>query len=323
MSTVPNVATGSQLRPPARMRLCTRGRAPVLLRREVPVAGMASLVGCHADRRPSTGRRSVPSRPTQAVLGSNIEAYPLGRTEVNITKSGSGATGSVDPSDSSIRCSQRGQIDQGSVRALARAAVRPPPAVPWLYRRDLNGFLTILEDARKLPVLHALYASSNSSNSSNSSYRVERFVPFGDSGVADDAFELVCIEKRSSELMAHSILISRTPSLLSAWGRLDMADSMFTKAMRRVKSFQLFDQGEMPHGYTSFDGFVDWVMRVPDHTTWRWQGGTRGSRRLCRHPHEGTHGGRLPDRKSSRPHSTMNWEWGRGRPLSPACWLIQ
>lgn len=51
MSTVPNVATGSQLRPPARMRLCTRGRAPVLLRREVPVAGMASLVGCHADRR--------------------------------------------------------------------------------------------------------------------------------------------------------------------------------------------------------------------------------------------------------------------------------
>ena len=147
----------------------------------------------------------------------------------------------------------------------AQAGVRHSLSDPWAYlASNVNGFLSILEAARRHPVGHLVYASSSSV------YGLDRLQPFGEAGAADHPVSLYAASKRSNELMAHSyshlFAIPTTGlrffTVYGPWGRPDMALFSFTKAILSGAPIELFNYGDMRRDYTYVDDVVKAVLRV-------------------------------------------------------------
>ena len=144
----------------------------------------------------------------------------------------------------------------------AQAGVRYSISHPRDYvTANIDGFLSVLEACRAVPVRHLLYASSSSVYGANSR------VPFREDDPVAHPVSFYAATKRANELMAetyaHLYAIPTTGlrffTVYGPWGRPDMAYFSFTEAIRAGKPIDLFNEGRMLRDFTFIDDAVDAV----------------------------------------------------------------
>lgn len=150
----------------------------------------------------------------------------------------------------------------------AQAGVRYSLTHPFAYQKSNNeGFLNILEMARKNPVRNFVYASSSSVYGSNAK------LPFSEDDRTDAPISLYAATKKANELVAHcysrlyGIPCSglRFFTVYGPWGRPDMALFLFTKAILAGEPIEVYNQGRMKRNFTYIDDIVDGVMIALDN----------------------------------------------------------
>jgi UDP-glucuronate 4-epimerase len=147
----------------------------------------------------------------------------------------------------------------------AQAGVRYSLVNPFAYSQsNLQGFLNILEAAKRAGVRHFVYASSSSV------YGLNETMPFSVHHKVDHPVSLYGAIKKANELFVHSyshvfgILTTglRFFTVYGPWGRPDIALSLFTKAMMEGKAHDVLDFGEMKRDFTCVDDIVEGLSRV-------------------------------------------------------------
>jgi UDP-glucuronate 4-epimerase len=142
----------------------------------------------------------------------------------------------------------------------AQAGVRYSLINPFAYQKsNLEGFLNLLELAKRHQVERFVYASSSSV------YGGLTELPFAESQRVDTPISLYAATKRAGELMAHaySHLFAlptvglRYFTVYGPWGRPDMAMWLFTAAMLAGKPIKVFNYGRMRRDFTYIDDIVE------------------------------------------------------------------
>ncbi len=151
------------------------------------------------------------------------------------------------------------------VNLAAQAGVRYSIENPHAYAHsNLTGFLNLLDECRRNPVEHLVYASSSSVYGGN------RNLPFSVHDSVDHPVSFYAATKKANELMAHSYSHLyglpatglRFFTVYGPWGRPDMAIFKFTKAILEGKPIQVFNHGEMQRDFTYVDDIVEGVARL-------------------------------------------------------------
>ena len=154
------------------------------------------------------------------------------------------------------------------IHLAAQAGVRHSIENPGSYiQSNMVGFHVILENCRRHPVSHLVYASSSSVYGLNSA------LPFSEADRTDHPASLYAATKRSNELMAHayshlySIPVTglRFFTVYGPWGRPDMAPFIFTKAILEGSPIRIFNNGQMQRDFTYIDDIVTGVVRIMEH----------------------------------------------------------
>jgi UDP-glucuronate 4-epimerase len=147
----------------------------------------------------------------------------------------------------------------------AQAGVRYSLTNPFAYQKSNNeGFLSIIECARRHRVENFVYASSSSVYGANTA------LPFSETDRVDAPVSLYAATKRANELVAHcySRLFGlpcsglRFFTVYGPWGRPDMALFIFTKAILSGETIDVFNNGDMRRNFTFIDDIVNGVLLV-------------------------------------------------------------
>ncbi|RLB42102.1 MAG: protein CapI [Deltaproteobacteria bacterium] len=142
----------------------------------------------------------------------------------------------------------------------AQAGVRYSLTDPFSYQKsNLEGFLNILELARRHSVRNLVYASSSSVYGSN------KKVPFSVKDRVDNPISLYAATKKANELMAHAYhhlydipcTGLRYFTVYGPWGRPDMALFLFTDAILKGRPIDVYNYGKMRRDFTYIDDVVD------------------------------------------------------------------
>jgi len=145
----------------------------------------------------------------------------------------------------------------------AQAGVRYSLINPFSYQKaNLEGFLNLLEVAKRLPVERFVYASSSSV------YGGLTELPFSEEQRVDTPISLYAATKRADELMAHSYthlfglptVGLRYFTVYGPWGRPDMAMWLFTVAMLQRKPIKVFNYGRMQRDFTYIDDIIQGTL---------------------------------------------------------------
>ncbi|MCZ8259433.1 MAG: NAD-dependent epimerase/dehydratase family protein [Beijerinckiaceae bacterium] len=153
------------------------------------------------------------------------------------------------------------------VHLAAQAGVRHSLNQPFDYTRaNVDGFLSLLEAARHVPVRHFLYASSSSVYGANTK------VPFSEEDPVLHPVSLYAATKRANELMAetyaHLFDIPLTGlrffTVYGPWGRPDMALWKFTEAILAGRPIDVFDEANMQRDFTYIDDIVTPIRLLLD-----------------------------------------------------------
>jgi UDP-glucuronate 4-epimerase len=145
----------------------------------------------------------------------------------------------------------------------AQAGVRYSLVNPFAYQKsNLEGFLNLLEMAKRFSVERLVYASSSSV------YAGLTEMPFTETQRVDTPISLYAATKKANELMAHAyshLFGLRTVGLrfftvYGPWGRPDMAMWLFTGAMLQGKPIQVFNYGKMQRDFTYIDDIAQGVV---------------------------------------------------------------
>lgn len=154
------------------------------------------------------------------------------------------------------------------VHLAAQAGVRYSLENPHLYvKSNLEGFVNLLEEARKKNTLHFVYASSSSV------YGANQKIPFSEQDNVDHPVSLYAATKKSNELMAHAYahLYSlpmtglRFFTVYGPWGRPDMAMFKFCKAILEGSPIDVYNHGAMQRDFTYIDDVVEGVIRTMEN----------------------------------------------------------
>ncbi len=166
------------------------------------------------------------------------------------------------------------------VNLAAQAGVRYSLTHPHAYTEsNVTGFLNILEVCRHHRVQHLLYASSSSV------YGLNTKMPLDECQTTDHPMSLYAATKKANEMMAHSYSHLydlpttglRFFTVYGPWGRPDMALFLFTKAMLKGESIQLFNNGQMIRDFTYIDDITESIARLislPPQRNPRWDSHT-------------------------------------------------
>lgn len=153
------------------------------------------------------------------------------------------------------------------VHLAAQAGVRHSLNAPFDYTRaNVDGFLSLLEAARHVPVRHMIYASSSSVYGSNTK------VPFAEDDPVLHPVSLYAATKRANELMAetyaHLFGIPLTGlrffTVYGPWGRPDMALWKFTDAILAGRPIDVYDEATMQRDFTYVDDIVTPIRLLLD-----------------------------------------------------------
>jgi UDP-glucuronate 4-epimerase len=145
----------------------------------------------------------------------------------------------------------------------AQAGVRYSLVNPFAYQKsNLEGFLNLLEVAKRFPVERLVYASSSSV------YAGLTEMPFAETQRVDTPISLYAATKKANELMAHAYshlfglatVGLRFFTVYGPWGRPDMAMWLFAKAMLWGKPIKVFNYGKMQRDFTYIDDIVQGVV---------------------------------------------------------------
>jgi UDP-glucuronate 4-epimerase len=145
----------------------------------------------------------------------------------------------------------------------AQAGVRYSLVNPFAYQKsNLEGFLNLLEMAKRSQVERLVYASSSSV------YAGLTEMPFTETQRVDTPISLYAATKKANELMAHAYshlfglqtVGLRFFTVYGPWGRPDMAMWLFAAAMLQGKPIQVFNYGKMQRDFTYIDDIVQGVV---------------------------------------------------------------
>jgi UDP-glucuronate 4-epimerase len=152
-----------------------------------------------------------------------------------------------------------GHRPQKICHLAAQAGVRYSLINPFSYQKaNLEGFLNLLEVAKRAGVERFVYASSSSV------YGGLMELPFSEEQRVDTPISLYAATKKADELMAHSYthlfglptVGLRYFTVYGPWGRPDMAMWLFTAAMLQGKPIKVFNYGEMRRDFTYIDDII-------------------------------------------------------------------
>jgi UDP-glucuronate 4-epimerase len=145
----------------------------------------------------------------------------------------------------------------------AQAGVRYSLVNPFAYQKsNLEGFLNLLELAKRFPPERLVYASSSSV------YAGLTEMPFTETQRVDTPISLYAATKKANELMAHAYshlfglptVGLRFFTVYGPWGRPDMAIWLFTEAMLKSQPIKVFNYGQMQRDFTYIDDIVQGVV---------------------------------------------------------------
>jgi UDP-glucuronate 4-epimerase len=141
----------------------------------------------------------------------------------------------------------------------AQAGVRYSLINPFAYQKaNLEGFLNLLELAKRTEVERFVYASSSSV------YGGLTELPFSEDQRVDTPISLYAATKKANELMAHTYthlfglptVGLRLFTVYGPWGRPDMAMWLFTEAMLAGRPIKVFNFGRMERDFSYIDDVV-------------------------------------------------------------------
>lgn len=150
----------------------------------------------------------------------------------------------------------------------AQPGVRYSVENPFIYQKvNGEGFLNIIECARRFAVTQFMYASSSSVYGGN------RKTPFSVTDRVDNPVSLYAATKRSNELVAHAYhhlygmntVGLRFFTVYGPWGRPDMAYYIFTKSILADQPIRVFNYGKMKRNFTYIDDAVAGVLSSLDY----------------------------------------------------------
>jgi UDP-glucuronate 4-epimerase len=150
----------------------------------------------------------------------------------------------------------------------AQAGVRYSLTDPFAYQKSNNeGFLNLIELARRHEVGNFVYASSSSVYGSNTK------LPFSECDRTDSPISLYAATKKANELTAHcySHLFGlncsglRFFTVYGPWGRPDMALFKFTKAILAGEPIEVYNEGKMKRNFTFVDDIVQGIAIALDN----------------------------------------------------------
>jgi UDP-glucuronate 4-epimerase len=145
----------------------------------------------------------------------------------------------------------------------AQAGVRYSLVNPFAYQKsNLEGFLNLLELAKRFKPERLVYASSSSV------YAGLTEMPFTETQRVDTPISLYAATKKGNELMAHAYshlfglptVGLRFFTVYGPWGRPDMAMWLFTEAMLKGQPIKVFNYGQMQRDFTYIDDIVQGVV---------------------------------------------------------------
>ncbi len=151
------------------------------------------------------------------------------------------------------------------VNLAAQAGVRYSIDNPFAYvESNVAGFLNVLENCRRHPVRHLVYASSSSV------YGMGGRVPYAEDDDTDCPASLYAATKKSGELMAYcySRLYGipatgvRFFTVYGPWGRPDMAPYIFLRSVLDGTPIRVFNKGDMERDFTYIDDIVEGLARL-------------------------------------------------------------
>ena len=153
------------------------------------------------------------------------------------------------------------------INLAGQAGVRYSIENPFAYvESNILGFLNILENCRRHPVKHLIYASSSSI------YGMSDHIPYAEDDRTDSPVSLYAATKKSNELMAYSYSHLygipatgvRLFTVYGPWGRPDMAPFLFLRSILDGKPIRVFNHGNMMRDFTYIDDIVEGVVRIID-----------------------------------------------------------
>ncbi|MDR0487637.1 MAG: NAD-dependent epimerase/dehydratase family protein [Treponema sp.] len=247
------------------------------------VTGAAGFIGCHLAKRLAQDNHSVTAVDNindyydvdlkyarLALLGIQRNAIEAaGENKCTVSSVFPGLTFvKMDLCDTERTASlfQNGAFDI-VVHLAAQAGVRYSLTNPHCYiSSNIQGFLNVLEAARKYPPRRLVYASSSSV------YGLNDKIPFSEDDDTGRPASLYAATKRSNELMAHTYShLYQIPAtglrfftVYGPWGRPDMSPFIFTDAIVKGKPVNVFNNGDMKRDFTFIDDIVEGVVRVMD-----------------------------------------------------------
>jgi UDP-glucuronate 4-epimerase len=142
----------------------------------------------------------------------------------------------------------------------AQAGVRYSLKDPFSYQKsNLEGFLNLLELARKYRIANFVYASSSSVYGNNQK------IPFSEEDRVDTPISLYGATKRANELIAHAYShLFQIPctglryfTVYGPWGRPDMALFIFAEAILKKRPINVFNKGLMNRDFTYIDDIIE------------------------------------------------------------------
>ena len=154
------------------------------------------------------------------------------------------------------------------IHLASMAGVRNSIKNPSLYESvNINGFIHILEEARKNNVHHIVYASSSSV------YGLNKKVPFTETDELKHcnspyACSKLCMENYAqcySQLYNMSLIGLRFFTVYGPRGRPDMAPYKFMKAIHEGTSLTKYGDGTTSRDYTFINDIIEGVISASKH----------------------------------------------------------
>lgn len=131
---------------------------------------------------------------------------------------------------------------------------------------NITGFFHVLDEVRKQKVAGLIYASSSSVYGGNTK------LPASETDRTDNQLSLYGQNKKDNELMAHTyhhlygvhVTGHRFFTVYGPCGRPDMALFLFTDAILKDKTLQIYGEGKMQRDFTYVDDIVSGIIASVD-----------------------------------------------------------